>query len=264
MVKKFALIGTSCSGKTTACLALVSRLKSYGVLADGVFSQDRRLSFDTRCLETEEAQVFMVTRMVEKEVEASLQVDTEVLISDRSALDLMSYYKYQFPDSELMKRLLPFVKEWTRTYCCMYFLPPLPYQADGKRPSDTFRLEVDKVLTTLVSEAQCPVVHVTDRSKILTSVLDFIGLPKPTAKTHLTHLEVEQLARTLKIKVAVKRSVNDDVLTDTDLFLLTPGADPTLVKQAIEQTWGRWVQVDVLVPVVLDQFFDPTLFKVIE
>ena len=37
---KFALIGTSCSGKTTTAYALVSRLKSYGVLADGVFSQE--------------------------------------------------------------------------------------------------------------------------------------------------------------------------------------------------------------------------------
>ena len=51
--KKFAIIGTSSSGKTTLTFEITAKLKRLGVLVDGLFQQDRRLCFDRAKLETE-------------------------------------------------------------------------------------------------------------------------------------------------------------------------------------------------------------------
>lgn len=173
--KKFAIIGTSCSGKTTLTYQILSELKRRGVNADGVIQQDRRLAFERWKLETEkEAQYWVILNMAKKEVEMQLN-DVEVIVSDRSVLDFYAYLETMYGRDEMMWE---FVKRWIDTYTAVYYLGPLPYENDGKRPSDEFRMKVDQKLRDLclelIKEGKSNILKL-EREKILGDILSRIG-----------------------------------------------------------------------------------------
>lgn len=250
---KFALIGTSCSGKTTTAYALTSRLKSYGILADGVFSQDRKFSFDKKHLLTKEiAQQWMVNNLISKETDTILHDDIDVLITDRSALDLMAYYVHQFPTSVMMQSMLEYVLTYLGTYTKLYYMKPLPYQDDNKRPNDEFRMAVDRQLRSII-ESDVPL-RLKDRicflepSKILEDVLLTIGHKKPSVKTRLTRNDMQFLANVCSTTLLMKHSSfekAEDVLSDNDVFMLEPCLKQTLVD-AVRRNFGPWVVLDVI------------------
>jgi predicted nucleotidyltransferase/nicotinamide riboside kinase len=148
-VKKFAVIGTSCSGKTTLVYNILSRLKMMGVSCDGVMQQDRRFAFERADLECfKEAQYYFICNQIMRETELTLRGHSEVLVSDRSPLDLYAYYETTYGHSDA---LFNFVAEWCcKTYADMFYLPPLPYVDDKQRPSDAFRMQVDQTLKGLI------------------------------------------------------------------------------------------------------------------
>lgn len=149
-VEKFAIIGTSSSGKTTLTLRILADLKRLGVLVDAVLQQDRRFCFDRAKLEThKEAQYAMIFNMVVRESEMCLKDGTDVIISDRSVLDFYAYYETMYGRSDY---LFDFVTNWCESYNTLYYLQPLPYVDDGARPSDEFRTKVNKTLVNLINE----------------------------------------------------------------------------------------------------------------
>lgn len=149
--KKFALIGTSSSGKTTLAFSIVAKLKELGVLVDGVLQQDRRIAFDRDRLEThKEAQYWVIFNQLIKECELQLKRGTDVLVSDRSVLDFYAYYETMYGRDNC---LLDYIWHWCASYTCLYYLEPLLYQDDGARPSDNFRMKVDVTLKKIISEA---------------------------------------------------------------------------------------------------------------
>jgi predicted nucleotidyltransferase len=70
-------------------------------------------------------------------------------------------------------RLFGFVARWCETYTKLYYLPPLPYVDDKARPSDAFRLKVDKSLHKLAG--LMPNTFEMDSSIVLDSILEEIG-----------------------------------------------------------------------------------------
>lgn len=172
---KFALIGTTCAGKTTLAYEICSELKRMGLNVDGIFQQDRRLPFDREWLEEEKAaQYWVILNQALKEVEMQVGRPPKVMVSDRSVLDFYAYMDYQYEYDEMMS---DFVHEWVETYDKLYYLPPLEYEDDGARPDDQFRMEVDETLRDII-EADSMVlgkkVEFLDRDEVLDNMLSYM------------------------------------------------------------------------------------------
>jgi len=154
MVKKVALIGTSCAGKTTTALGLTYALKKKGILAEVLASTDRKHLFSQETMQnSEDAQCNIILNQVQNETFWSVRGDVEVLISDRSCLDYFAYYSYQMQGKDRKDRFLAMrelVRYWVGTYSKLYLLTPLKFVDDGKRPSEDFRDGVHKHLLKLI------------------------------------------------------------------------------------------------------------------
>lgn len=150
-IKKYAIIGTSCSGKTTAVYGILSRLKQAGISCDGVLQQDRRFSFDREQLEkSKEAQYYFICNQIMRETELTLRGHAEVIVSDRSPLDLYAYYETMYGRNE---SLFAMITHWCYvTFTKLYYMYPLPYIDDKQRPKDKFRLDVDLTLIKIIDE----------------------------------------------------------------------------------------------------------------
>ncbi len=149
-IPKFAFIGTSSSGKTTATYQTCGALKEMGIRVDGILQQDRRLPFDPSLLETHaEAQYWFITNMMTVENYLVLQKGVDCIVSDRSAVDFFAYAATQWPGQ--LEEMRTLVMAWAATYDQLFYLPPRVYDNDGVRPSDTFRNAVDQTLVNLIS-----------------------------------------------------------------------------------------------------------------
>ena len=151
---KVAFTGTNSSGKTTMALDVTARLKAEEhVLAEVVSSQDRKITWkDDHFPVNPAAHYGMIATLIRAEVEACLKGDATIVVTDRSALDLYAIASYDHPDSKLVKDLGVMVRSWLTTYSRIYYLPPLAYQEDGKRPSDDFRMKTHARLLELIDE----------------------------------------------------------------------------------------------------------------
>ena len=165
-IPKFAFIGTSSSGKTTATYQTCAYLKLHGIRVDGILQQDRRLPFDPALLETHaEAQNWFLANMMVAESYMSLQKGTDAIVSDRSVLDFLAYAITQWPYA--YQEWFTFVQAWITTYNTIYYLPPRVYDNDGVRPPDQFRLAVDQTLLKLMNHP-----NIIGRVKFVTSAED--------------------------------------------------------------------------------------------
>ena len=175
-VKKFAVIGTSCSGKTTLTLSILAHLKQMGISCDGVLQQDRRFAFDRIQLEKyKEAQYYFICNQIMRETELTLRGHCEVIVSDRSPLDLYAYYVVMYGRD---KTIEDFIHKWIgSTYDQLYYLHPLPYEDDKQRPSNEFRLQVASILEGLITKLgyQEIIRDYEDRSLVLKDILEQIG-----------------------------------------------------------------------------------------
>jgi nicotinamide riboside kinase len=159
---KIGIIGTSSAGKTTLCYEALWRLKYAGVLCDGVLQQDRRFSFDRAQLETDQlAQYSFIANQVKAEADMCLRTNSEILICDRTPLDLYAYYETQYGPNSI---LFDFVEKWIRdTFKRIYVLNPLPYVNDGVRPSEDFRNKVNIVLMRIVTDMRLSKIFIEDK-----------------------------------------------------------------------------------------------------
>lgn len=148
-IPKFAFIGTSSAGKTTATYQTCAYLKERGIRVDGILQQDRRMPFSPELLATHaEAQHWFIFNMMTTESYLALAKGTDCLVSDRSVLDFFAYMKYQWPDK--VSDVQATVTAWLDTYTQLYYLAPRAYDDDGVRPTDEFRIGVDGVLKDLI------------------------------------------------------------------------------------------------------------------
>ena len=156
--KKFAFTGTNCSGKTTMAMETTARLKAqYHCLAELVSSQDRKVTWsDAHFPYALDAHYGMMSTLITAEVQASLRGDADVIITDRSVLDLYSIASFDHPQGHLLKGLRALMESWIETYTTIYYLSPFPYQADGKRPDDEFRQSTHENLLRLIEAYKFP------------------------------------------------------------------------------------------------------------
>lgn len=228
---KIAFTGTNCSGKTTMAMDVTARLKYQHVLAELVSSQDRKITWrdehfpiDTR------AHYGMISNLVNAEVQAELKGDATVVVTDRSVLDLFAIMLTDHPDHPNTRGMEHYVKSWLSTYTCIYYLEPLKYQEDGKRPSDDFRMKTHATLRRLIDEYQLSNLKMIPRDAIYKDIQSILGvLPK---KSILDEDEKWQaVAKTIGCRVFVKTR-NSEISSDIDAWVLTDEADYSLIERA--------------------------------
>ena len=151
--RKYAVVGTSCSGKTTALYSITGDLRKRGCQVEALVSLDRKRYFDPVLLDYDAtAQANIILQQALLETRACLRGDMAFVLADRSVIDFFGYAVYCIEDKEqpTYRAIELFVHEWVKTYSQLFFYGPLPWVSDGKRPSDEFRMAVDPIIRSLV------------------------------------------------------------------------------------------------------------------
>lgn len=219
---KYAFTGTNCSGKTTMALAVTARMKRQGILAEVVSSQDRKITWkDDYFPVTPVAHYGMITNLIHAEVQAMLKGDADVVITDRSVLDLYAIAKTDHPESMLITQLEPAVLAWMSTYTKVYYLAPLAYQEDGKRPADDFRMRTHEMLRYLMGKYNLPNVVEVHRTDIYKQIGNEMGFRVPNP-IFAQEKKWQEIANTLQIPIAVKAQ-SCETTSDNDVWVLLAG-----------------------------------------
>jgi len=249
---KIAFTGTNCSGKTTTALEVTGRLKSeHHHLAEVVSSQDRKITWaDVHFPVNPVAHYGMITNLIHAEVQAMLKGDATTVITDRSALDLYAIALTDHPDSEMVKALGVMVKSWMTTYTKVFYLPPLPYQEDGKRPADDFRMRTHATLMNLIQSGDYPnIERIEDRTQIFKKVRGVLGLQSPNPVILAESAKWQFLADSLSVPVAVKSGRHG---SDIDAWCLLSHTDDVTSFHSrnlalfVDTVFGRGAPVDLM------------------
>lgn len=225
---KFAFTGTNSSGKTTLAMEVTSRLKSEThVLAELVSSQDRKISWrDEHFPVDPRAHYGMITNLIHAEVQAELKGDCTTVVTDRSVLDLYSIAKTDFPDNQLIKALESTVLAWLTTYTRIYYLPPLDYQEDGKRPSNEFRLRTHSTLLELIDKYSLDNLVKKERHEIMSDIRKQLNVNysnPPLAET----IKWQEIANVVNFAFIVKDR-DWPSTSDYDVFILLDNIEDTV------------------------------------
>ncbi len=218
---KYAFTGTNCSGKTTMALATAARMKRMAVLAELVSSQDRKISWkDDYFPFTPVAHYGMITNLIHAEVQAMLKGDADVIVTDRSVLDLYAIMCTDHPDDPMTIGLENAVLAWMKTYTKVFYLAPLPYQEDGKRPADDFRMRTHATLRRLMDEYNLPNVVIIDREEVFKQIAKEMGfyVPNPVFAQDENWQEIANYAGTA---IAVKDHTCETT-SDIDVWVASP------------------------------------------
>lgn len=166
--RKIAFIGAPCSGKTTTTMRITAELKELGVNAVAVVSEDEKLHWNWRYFpETPIAHHGAIAKQIYAETAASLR-DVDIVVSDRSILDLASIAITDHPKFEIVFRNL--IDTWIDTYDNLFYLSPLPYVEDGKRPPNEFRMKTHETLVSLMKDYSSKVIQVEDRTTLINRI----------------------------------------------------------------------------------------------
>ena len=130
---------------------VVGQLKKKGYHCEGLTSSDRHHPFDRERLDWDDiAQTYIITQQMFNEVRQQVRTDIDFFVSDRSAFDFYSYYEYCIENNSHKDFIRKIVSEWVKGYDYIFVYKPLSYVDDGERPSDDFRINVDKVIMKTV------------------------------------------------------------------------------------------------------------------
>lgn len=134
---KFALVGTSCVGKTTLLEKLEEELKTMFPRKTIVTVEEAaRLYFSTHKAKNPFS-FFHQTRiqnLVHKQEQQIMKKNPDLVISDRSVIDAIVYIG-AMGDRLRTKKLLKKMRHWIATYTHFFLLDPkhIPYQTDNIR-----------------------------------------------------------------------------------------------------------------------------------
>lgn len=251
---KVAFTGTNSSGKTTMALEVTARLKrQYHVLAEVVSSQDRKITWkDDHFPVDPRAHYGMISNLVKAEVEAELKGDANIVITDRSVLDLYAIALTDHPKDPKILGMEGYIRSWMDTYTNVIYLPPLDYQEDGKRPPNDFRMQTHATLRRLIEEWRLPnVIDGMDRPDAFKRVLHVLGVDqqKPIfAEREKWQAVADSVGLTLVVKNQEWPSTSD---LDVWVMLKTAeqfenGAVINRVKNAVVAFFGTQITPDFL------------------
>ncbi len=245
---KVAFTGTNSSGKTTMAMEVAARLKKdYDVLAELVSSQDRKISWKDEHFPTDPRGHFgMISNLVHAEVAAELKGDADIVVTDRSVLDLYAIATTDFPDHPMVRGMEGYIKSWLSSYDLIFYLAPLKYQEDGKRPSDDFRMKTHASLIRLMDEYELPnVVRDMSRPECFREILKLLGVERQTNPVYAADAKWGAIARELGVSLLVKEPKWSST-SDQDVWLILDnfaqfenGALVTKAKTLVETYFGR-------------------------
>lgn len=252
---KFALTGTNCSGKTTLALGLTESLKRDSVLAEVVSSSDRRISWSDAHFPVDvRAHWGMITKLIGAEVAAELRGDADVVITDRSVLDLYAIATYDHPNNASMLALEPAILDWVSKYTAIYYLEPLPYQEDNKRPNDDFRMATHANLLTLFDKYRyrLPNVFKIPRKEVLHDIRAKMGLPTIDVLGEDQKWQAISDATGVDLMVKERKTPKSDY----DVWILDPATNvPNMpfkvmcIRNMFQSYWpeSHWDKLDLMV-----------------
>ena len=244
---KIAFTGTNCSGKTTMALDITARLKKHHVLAEVVSSQDRKITWkDDHFPVDYRAHYGMITNLIHAEVQAELKGDAQVVITDRSVLDLYAIATYDHPDNTQIRDMESMILAWCASYNTIFYLEPLEYQNDNKRPSDDFRMATHGQLLKLFKKYNLPNVKRVPRSEVFKAIKGILNI---SGNGVFAETEKWQTIANLTGLTLMVKEPESEVSSDYDVWIL---ADPfdyiegaKKVETMFNQYWGS-DKVDVM------------------
>jgi nicotinamide riboside kinase len=164
-VKVIGLFGSESLGKTSIGYMLTGRLRSHGVLAEFVTDSSAAMPFEPECFDHYDAAwMYVVAKKIAAECEFALRRNVEVIISDRTPLDLWYYWRMKHPRSSLLPNAHPLVLSWMHQYDALYFLPA----AGTEFRYDQFREPTDDSRRTIDEAFQRDLAALSDRYPALT------------------------------------------------------------------------------------------------
>lgn len=167
---KFALVGTSCVGKTTLFLELSSELKEkYKNKKIITVPEAARFYFENKRVRRpfsyiNQRNIQDLAIHFEKKVE---QCKPDIIICDRSVLDAIAYVKTKGTEKEVA-RLLKRVTKWLTTYNHIFLLSPkgIKYETDHIRKEDSQLRELFHIsFLNLLEKLNLPYTLITGEKK---------------------------------------------------------------------------------------------------
>lgn len=155
-MKKIALIGTSCSGKTT----LLNYLQELHIKDQNIVfvpEAAREFFLNHKDIPEELRLTFSVQKQIQDIViqkEQSAEVGVSTIVCDNSVLT-PSAFVTGYGDKEGGDRLYKHIKDWLPTYTKLYLLDPvdIPYQTDDVRTeSKATRNQVHEAFLTILAD----------------------------------------------------------------------------------------------------------------
>ena len=150
---KISFIGPQGSGKTTLMYKLAHKLKINNINVSILSEVARSCPFEINENVSDEAQFWILSNQLSQEQ----SIKGGILLTDRSLMDPLAYGIRRNP--KLFRTLIPFVKEYMKTYDAVIYLPPNDNYLidDGIRSvNKEFRDEIDSIMRILIEEMQVP------------------------------------------------------------------------------------------------------------
>lgn len=173
---KLAFIGTHGVGKTTLCYDLASRLKRQDRVVELVMEVARKSPLPINRDTTIAAQSWILHTQIAEEIAAS--ATEAIVICDRSVLDNYAYLVHR---AGRQAALDPLVREWVKSYDCLFKVPILGVPTfDGRRDlSPAFQREIDVLIDELAAafDVRCVALDPAERDGWIDAVLAWCGLP---------------------------------------------------------------------------------------
>lgn len=149
-MKFIGFIGNACTGKTTAAFGLVQHMKLKKLNVGYINDLCRSMSFSKELFDAySEARLAVLFKQLQHEMEHSVRLDIDYLVTERTPLDWWLYYEWTCKKvgEEPLREVTKLVVEMMKRYDLVFYMDDkaIDYVADGFRPpSVDLREEMSK------------------------------------------------------------------------------------------------------------------------
>ena len=136
-MKKIAIVGTHGTGKTTLAYKICAEAKEKGMNATIINEVARSCPFPLNESSSLDGCIWMVSEQIKREMDAIAQ-KTDIIVCDRSVLDMIAYVPYEAAYGEIYEYLKMFCMKWFKTYDNVFWVHPTgeTIEPDGIRATD--------------------------------------------------------------------------------------------------------------------------------
>lgn len=162
---KLALVGPNGVGKSSNCFFMHNFLTNRGYTVKTLVNTDRIEAFpNSKLADTDLAHGHIIHNIMRLETEVAVLDNCDILLVDRSVVDLYATAKFDWPDSEYLKSMETLIDFWSKSYDRLFYLSEVlidpSTDTDTDRPDLELRLShaqnMDKVLKSSYPETLVP------------------------------------------------------------------------------------------------------------